>query len=70
MIENLKKLQKVIGSLSINTILYYIEVEKKYRALRKLGQNHFEASENVCVSESTMKRIIAIIKKCKNNCLF
>ena len=70
MIEELKKIQHVVGFHSINTILYYVEVEKKYRALRTVGLSHIDASEELCVSESTMKRIIAIIKKCKNNCLF
>jgi tRNA A37 methylthiotransferase MiaB len=70
MIENLKKIQKVVGSHTVNTILYYIEVEKKYRALRTVGLSHIEASEELCVSESTMKKIISIIKECKNNCLF
>jgi hypothetical protein len=70
MIDTLKKIQPVVGGNSINTILYYAEVEKKYRALRMVGLSHIDASEELCVSESTMKRIIAIIKKCKNNCLF
>ena len=70
MIDTLKKIQPVVGVHSINTILYYSEIEKKYRALRTVGLSHIDSSEELCVSESTMKRIIAIIKKCKNNCLF
>ena len=70
MIEELKKIQKIVGGHTINTLLFYIEIEKKYRALRTVGLSHIDASEELCVSESTMKRIIAIIKKSKNNCLF